>query len=338
MEKIPERLRKNGIIPELAGLLVSQGKVRDTYHLEVEDLPIRLVVTTKRISAFDFVWPVLIPNKGAVLTALDHFWRTQVLADFPHHLIPSRIRDDRNFAYDLRGRYPDIDLRCTLATTVEEIPRFEYIFRYHPGGSIWNEYCEKGTMAGKVMEKGIKKWSKLPIPVFTPSTKELDGHDRNLSIVEFLELADPWEVSAALMFQCVYMKAYEWAASRGVIILDSKFEGRDLICDEILTFDSSRFTTKKSLVAALEKSTDPDFYDKEVFRAYGRDIATPFYKDEKQIIGVHRLDPLDESHVAFVHSLDIPDDVALSVTNRGLELFRMITGMELFDYQQRHLC
>ena len=338
MEKIPERFRKNGVIPELASLLVSQGKVRDTYHLEAEGRLIRLVVTTKRISAFDFVWPALIPNKGAALTALDHFWRTQVLTDFPHHLIPSRIRDDRNFAYDLKSRYPDIDLQCTTATTVEEIPRFEYIFRYHPGGSIWNEYCENGTMAGQPMPAGIKKWSKLPFPVFTPSTKELDGHDRNLTISEFLELAEPREVTAALMFQCAYMKAYAWAEARGVITLDSKFEGRDVICDEILTFDSSRFTTKKSLLAALEISTDPDFYDKENFRAYGKGITTPFYEEGKQIIGVHKLDPTNESHVAFVHGLDIPDHIALSVTNRCLELFRMITGMELFDYQQKYLC
>jgi len=218
----------------------SRGKVRDLYDLG----DALLLVASDRISAFDVVLPDAVPFKGEVLTKLSMFW-FELLGDIvDNHLLSTDVADlperFKEHAEYLRGRF-------MLVRKAKVFP-VECIVRGYLAGSGWNEYQRSGTVCGIELPAGLRESDKLPEPIFTPSTKaEIGLHDENISferMVEIIGSAHAEELRAKSL--SVYTTAREHAASRGIIIADTKFEfgliGKAVtLVDEVLTPDSSRF-------------------------------------------------------------------------------------------------
>jgi len=222
----------------LPGLPVRRGKVRDIYDLGDH----LLLVATDRISAFDFVLPTGIPDKGRVLTQISAFW-FELLGE-PSHLVTTDVDQmplgegvDRE---PLRGR-------TTLCRKTEVVP-VECVVRGYLAGSGWKEYGQSGTVCGIELPAGLTESAELPEPIFTPATKAEQGeHDENISIERAAEIIGP-DVAEELRRRslAIYRRAREYARERGIIIADTKFEfGRSadglILIDEVLTPDSSRF-------------------------------------------------------------------------------------------------
>jgi len=222
---------------QLSDVPVRRGKVRDVY-----DFGDRLLfVATDRISAFDYVLPVGIPDKGRVLTELSRMWFD--LLDVDHHFLSMNLGD-----LDLPDDtdFESINGRSMIVRSTEVIP-IECVVRGYLSGSGWNEYRESGTVCGISLPSGLRESDKLEQAIFTPSTKEDEGHDINIT---FQEMCDRVGTELANRLRDlsleVYSRGAEYARSRGVIIADTKFEfgqvdGRILLIDEVLTPDSSRF-------------------------------------------------------------------------------------------------
>ena len=218
----------------------SQGKVRDLYDLGDQ----LLLVATDRISAFDYILPDEIPNKGRVLTQFSVFWFQLLEGVVENHLISTDVADlpqeFQPFADWLRGRF-------MLVRKAEMFP-VECIVRGYLAGSGLAEYQKSGTVCGIALPEGLVNSSKLPEPVFTPSTKaDIGGHDENISFQRCAQIVgeDDAQELSRLSTQ-IYSTAADYAAERGIIIADTKFEfGRIgdaiILGDEVLTPDSSRF-------------------------------------------------------------------------------------------------
>ncbi len=212
------------------------GKVRDCYDLG-DSL---LIVSTDRISAFDFILQPAIPNKGCVLTKLSEFWFHRLNVE--HHYmgceLPTHVAAVPGIEA-IAGRY-------MIVRKAEVIP-FECVVRGYLEGSGWKEYQATSRVCGVELPTGLKQCSKLPEPIFTPATKVDDGHDENVSF-DYMRNAIGDETSNKLLelSLSVYSQAADYAATRGIIIADTKFEfgwydGRIILIDEVLTPDSSRF-------------------------------------------------------------------------------------------------
>jgi len=223
----------------IEGFPVKRGKVRDVYDIDDDTL---VVITTDRISCFDFVLPTAIPEKGKVLTQISLFWMDILL--FENHLISDEIAD---LPKEFRNHHKVLEERTMLVKKCKVIP-FECIVRGNLTGSAWNEYQRSGIMAGLELPKDLQENSPFPRPIFTPSTKSEQGHDQNISIREMKELLD-YSLATCIedMSLNAYAMAQEYAWNRGIIIADTKFEwglnGNDdiILIDEVLTPDSSRF-------------------------------------------------------------------------------------------------
>ncbi len=221
----------------LGDVPVRRGKVRDIYDLGRE----LLLVSTDRISAFDWILPTGIPDKGRVLTQTSAFWFER-LAE-PHHLLSTDVG-----ALNLP---PGIDRaplegRSMLVRKTEVVP-IECVVRGYLSGSGWKEYRQQGSVCGVRLPGGLKESDSLPEPIFTPATKEESGHDINISFEKMVDLVGS-EVSRELRRRSldVYRRGAEHAQRRGIIIADTKFEwgrvdGKIILIDEALTPDSSRF-------------------------------------------------------------------------------------------------
>ncbi|MBN2023213.1 MAG: phosphoribosylaminoimidazolesuccinocarboxamide synthase [Pirellulales bacterium] len=221
----------------IPGLAVRRGKVRDVYDLG-ETL---LLVSTDRISAFDWVLPTGIPDKGRVLTQVAAFW-FELLGE-SNHLITTDVAAmplpegaDRGV---LAGR-------STLCRKAEVVP-IECVVRGYLVGSGWKEYQKRGTVCGIRLPKGLVECARLDEPIFTPATKAAEGHDENIPFDRMVEL-----VGGALSEElrerslAIYRRGVEHAAEHGILIADTKFEwgqvdGKVILIDEVLTPDSSRF-------------------------------------------------------------------------------------------------
>jgi len=173
---------------------------------------------------------------------------------------------------------------------------------------------------GQKLPSGIPTWGYLHMPLFTPSTKAKDGHDVNISAYEYNKKIGVEGIKSINMFSAAYIKAYRYALGKGIVILDTKFEGLDVIADEVLTPDSSRFTTKEDLANAIKEKRDPVFYDKEIVRQWGKTVKTPF-----GVTGINNLDPENEEHVAFVHDLEVPEKVINETSERYLNIYYRLT-------------
>ncbi|OUO92522.1 phosphoribosylaminoimidazolesuccinocarboxamide synthase [Gordonibacter sp. An230] len=239
----------------------AQGKVRDLYDLGDK----LLLVATDRISAFDYVLEDEIPHKGAVLTQLSCFWFELLDGVVENHLISADVADlperFKPYADYLRGRF-------MLVKKADMFPA-ECIVRGYLAGTGLKEYQKQGTVCGIQLPAGLVNSSKLPEPIFTPSTKaEVGGHDENISFERLCEVVGADEAAQLRdLALAVYTKARDHAADRGVIIADTKFEfgslgGKIILADEVLTPDSSRFWPGDE----YEAGKDQPSFDKQFVR------------------------------------------------------------------------
>ncbi len=254
-----------------------RGKVRDCYRLD----DAMLIVSTDRISAFDWVLPTPIPDKGRVLTAISQFW-FDWLASGPspvsHHLLTTDV--------DAMGLPASVDRgplrgRTMLVRRAEVIP-FECVVRGWLAGSGLAEYRKSGTVCGVKLPAGLTAGAELPEPIFTPATKAASGHDENVSF-EVMANAVGQELATTLREKSidVFRRGAAHAASRGIVVADTKFEwgraadGGILLVDEVLTPDSSRFWP----AAAIVPGRVPDSFDKQFVRDWletsGWDKSSP---------------------------------------------------------------
>ncbi len=241
---------------------LKRGKVRDIYDLG-DSL---LLISTDRISAFDFVLPSLIPCKGKVLNSISVFWFEKFKDDIENHLIYSKFED---FPEELK-KYEDVlKDRAVIVRKLNPIP-FEIIVRGYISGSGWKSYKESGQISGIKLPEGLKESEKFPEPIFTPTTKAEEGHDLPVTKEEMAnklgkELTDLLEEKAIE----IYKKAAEYALEKGIIIADTKFEfaeedGKLILIDEVLTPDSSRFWPLKE----YEPGRSQNSFDKQFVRNY----------------------------------------------------------------------
>lgn len=286
---------------ELPGIkLVNRGKVRDIYDLG----DALLFVATDRLSAFDVVMTTGVPRKGEVLTQISCFW-FDLLKDVPNHLISA----DVTTRPELRPYVKDLQGRSLIVRKAQVLP-VECIVRGYLVGSGWKDYQKTGMVSGLKLREGYKQASKLDEPLFTPSTKAAVGdHDEAISfegVAEIIGLAKATKIRDLALH--IYTTARDYAASRGIIVADTKFEfgeidGQIILVDEVLTPDSSRFWPADQYV----EGTSPVSLDKQ------------FVRDYLESLDWDKNPPAPE----------LPDDVVAKTSAKYLEAYRMLTGKEL---------
>ena len=240
---------------------IYSGKVRDLYAVDDKRM---LMVATDRLSAFDVILAEPIPEKGKILTAISNFWFDKLKDLVPNHFTGDRVEDVVPPA-----ELPLVEGRAVVAKRLKPVA-VEAIVRGYIAGSGWKEYQKSGTVCGIQLPAGLKEAAKLPQPIFTPSTKAAVGdHDENISFAQCEAIigaelaAQVRDVSIAL-----YSAAVEYAATRGIIIADTKFEfgldenGTLTLMDEVLTPDSSRFWPADSYA----EGSNPPSFDKQFVR------------------------------------------------------------------------
>jgi phosphoribosylaminoimidazole-succinocarboxamide synthase len=240
---------------------IYSGKVRDLYEIDDKRM---LMVATDRLSAFDVILEQPIPEKGKILTAISNFWFDKLAGVVPNHFTGDKVEDVVPAA-----ELPLVEGRAVVAKRLKPVA-VEAIVRGYIVGSGWKEYQKSGTVCGIALPAGLKEAAKLPQPIFTPSTKAAVGdHDENISF-EQCEAIIGAELAAKVRETAIklYTTAVEYAATRGIIIADTKFEfgldedGTLTLMDEVLTPDSSRFWPADSYV----EGTNPPSFDKQFVR------------------------------------------------------------------------
>jgi len=242
--------------------LLHRGKVRDLYEVDAQHL---LIVQTDRLSAFDVILSDPIPGKGAVLTTVSNFWFDKLQHIIPNHLsgiTPESVVSGEADKAQVRGR-------SFVTKKLKPLP-IEAIVRGYLVGSGWKEYQKTGSVCGIVLPAGMREAEKLPQPLFTPSTKAAIGdHDENICFAQTVELlgeARANEVRIAAI--ALYVEAAHYAATKGIIIADTKFEfgtddaGKLYLIDEALTPDSSRFWPAEE----YRVGSNPPSFDKQFVR------------------------------------------------------------------------
>jgi phosphoribosylaminoimidazole-succinocarboxamide synthase len=285
---------------EIPGFPCRRGKVRDVY-----DLGDRLVIiATDRISAFDWVLPTAIPDKGRVLTALTLFW-----LDFlrvPNHLLSTDLTE---MGPVFAERAADLAGRTCLVRKASVVP-IECVVRGYLAGSGWKEYQQQGTVCSIPLHPGFAQSARLVEPIFTPATKEESGHDQNIS---FAKMADRIGLSLATTLRerslYVYLRAAAFAESRGLILADTKFEwgllpdGEIILIDEVLTPDSSRLWPADQ----YREGISPPSFDKQ------------FVRDWLETTGWDKNSPPPE----------LPKDVVERTAGKYREAYERLTGKTL---------
>ncbi|SHM10070.1 phosphoribosylaminoimidazolesuccinocarboxamide synthase [Phytopseudomonas punonensis] len=247
--------------PSLSLKKIYSGKVRDLYEIDDKRM---LMVATDRLSAFDVILEQPIPDKGKILTAISNFWFDKLAHVVPNHFTGDRVEDVVPAA-----ELPLVEGRAVVAKRLKPVA-VEAIVRGYIVGSGWKEYQKSGTVCGIQLPAGLKEAAKLPQPIFTPSTKAAVGdHDENISFAQ-CEAIIGTELAAKVRDTSIalYVAAVEYAATRGIIIADTKFEfgldenGALTLMDEVLTPDSSRFWPADSYA----EGTNPPSFDKQFVR------------------------------------------------------------------------
>jgi phosphoribosylaminoimidazole-succinocarboxamide synthase len=247
-------------IPELP--LYKKGKVRDVY--EIEDK--LLIVASDRISAFDYVLPSLIPDKGKILTQLSKFWFDFTSLVCPNHLLTDEIDE---FPPVLLKYKEILGKRSMLVHKTEVIP-VECVVRGYLSGSGWKDYKATGKISGVKVPSGLREAGRLEEIIFTPATKAEEGHDQNISFKEMQKLVEPELANKVKKISLeLFQKASFHALSKGIIIADTKFEfgllkDELIVIDEIFTPDSSRFWP----LASYSPGQSPPSLDKQFVRDY----------------------------------------------------------------------
>ncbi|MGZ4874413.1 MAG: phosphoribosylaminoimidazolesuccinocarboxamide synthase [Candidatus Angelobacter sp.] len=282
-------------------MLHARGKVRDLYSLNGQ----LLFVATDRISAFDYVLATGIPEKGRVLTQLSLFWFDYLKDMVKNHLVTANVEEYpaplKKYADDLRGR--------SMLVTKAQMIDIECVARGYLSGSGWKEYQQTGAVCGIKLPAGLKESDKLPEPIFTPATKALSGHDENISIEEMAKRTGK-ELAEKLrdLTLKIYKTAADYAAGRGIIIADTKFEfGQTsqglILADEVLTPDSSRFWPADK----YQPGKAQESFDKQ------------FVRDYLEAIKWNKQPPAP----------GLPEDVARKTSEKYIEAYRVLAGREL---------
>ncbi len=243
------------------------GKVRDVYDLAAVSPGHLLIVATDRISAYDCVLPNGIPGKGRLLTAMSLFWFDKFARQFPHHVLTANAAE---YPAQLAAFSDQIDGRSMLVRRAEVVP-IECVTRGYLAGSAWVEYYKTGSVCGIKLPAGMGACDRLPTPIFTPATKADSGHDENISYEQLVASVGP-ALAGELRDKTLrlYAAAAEYAAGRGILIADTKFEfgrladGSLILVDEVLTPDSSRFWPADGYAPGRE----PPSFDKQFVRNY----------------------------------------------------------------------
>jgi phosphoribosylaminoimidazole-succinocarboxamide synthase len=287
---------------ELKGLkLLRRGKVRDLYEYGDKIL----LIATDRISAFDVVIPTPIPMKGAVLTQLSQFWFDMMRDIVPNHLVSTNVDE---FPADLQQFRDVLHLRSMLSVQAEMFA-VECVARGYLAGSGWKEYQESGSVCGIKLPSGLRECDRLPEPIFTPATKAETGHDLNISFEESVGIVGKENATKLRdLTIAIYNRAVEYALSKGIIIADVKFEfgmyqDKIILCDEVLTPDSSRFWP---LISYRPGGPQPSF-DKQYVRDYLEEIH------------FNKKPPAPE----------LPPAVVKGTMDKYLEAYRLLTGKQL---------
>jgi len=242
---------------------LGRGKVRDIYGVGDDKM---LIVTSDRLSAFDVVLPDPIPDKGRVLNEMANFWFGKL-----GHIVPNQLTgiDPETVVQDPAEK-AQVKGRSVVVKKLKPLP-IEAVVRGYIIGSGWKDYQKTGKVCGIELPKGLKQAQKLPEPIFTPATKAEEGHDENISFEEAEKLVgkDIAEKVRDVSIR-LYKEASEYAATKGIIIADTKFEfgldakGSLVLIDEVLTADSSRFWPADS----YQVGVSPPSYDKQFVRDY----------------------------------------------------------------------
>ncbi len=241
---------------------IGKGKVRDIYAVGADKM---LIVTSDRLSAFDVVLSDPIPDKGRVLNEMANFWFERL-----GHIVPNQLTGIDPESVVAEDEKPQVRGRSVVVKKLKPLP-IEAVVRGYIIGSGWKDYQKTGKICGIQLPKGLQQAQKLPEPIFTPATKAETGHDENISFAEVEKLigaelaARVREVSIRL-----YQEAADYAAAKGIIIADTKFEfgldsdNRLVLIDEVLTADSSRFWPADSYRVGVS----PPSFDKQYVRDY----------------------------------------------------------------------
>jgi phosphoribosylaminoimidazole-succinocarboxamide synthase len=280
--------------------LKGRGKVRDIYDLG-DSL---LFIASDRISAFDYVLPNPIPDKGKVLTQISLFWFHYLRELVDNHVLTA---DFSAFPEPL-GKYPDLQDRAMIVKKAKMFP-VECVARGYLSGSGWKEYQETGAVCGIPLPAGLRESDALPEPIFTPATKAETGHDINISFEQVVSILDEKQAHALRDLTLnIYKRASDHALRQEIIIADTKFEfgiyeSKIILCDEVLTPDSSRFWPKDDY--------EPGRGQKSLDKQYVRDYL------EK--IRWNKQPPCPE----------LPSEVIQETSRKYREIYRRITGHEL---------
>ncbi|HMF90846.1 MAG TPA: phosphoribosylaminoimidazolesuccinocarboxamide synthase [Candidatus Angelobacter sp.] len=285
--------------PELS--LHARGKVRDLYSLNGQ----LLFVATDRISAFDYVLATGIPEKGRVLTQLSLFWFDFLRDTVKNHLISAAVDEYPaplgQYAGQLRGR--------SMLVKKAQMIDVECVIRGYLSGSGWKDYQKTGGVCGIQLPAGLRESDKLPAPIFTPASKAVTGHDENISFEEMCKRTGK-ELAEKLrdLSIGIYQKAADYAAGRGIIIADTKFEfghtGEGLVlADEVLTPDSSRFWPADK----YQPGKAQESYDKQ------------FVRDYLESIRWNKQPPAPA----------LPDEVARKTSEKYMQAYKVLAGREL---------
>ncbi len=281
--------------------LFKRGKVRDVYEKDNQ----LLIVSSDRVSAFDYVLPSLIPDKGKVLNRISAFWFDYTKELFPNHVIcdePENLEEFKEFA-------PVIEKRAILTRKLETFP-IEAIVRGYIVGSGWKTYEKSGEICGVTLPPGLKFADRFPEPIFTPTTKADTGHDENITFEQMTDTIGSENAEKIKSFSLMlYKTVSEFAREKGIIIADTKFEfGKDergniVLIDEIFTPDSSRFWKVEDYAPGKE----PPAFDKQYVRNY----------------------LLNSSWDRKSPPPPLPEEVVAKTREKYMEIYEILTGSSL---------
>jgi phosphoribosylaminoimidazole-succinocarboxamide synthase len=281
--------------------LHARGKVRDVYNAG-EHL---VIVATDRLSAFDYILPTPIPDKGKVLTQMTLFWLDRLAGMLPNHFVSASVEDYPAPFHKYRDRLEGRSMLVKRARMID----VECVARGYVSGSGWKDYKTSQAICGIDLPAGLRESDRLPHPIFTPATKAASGHDQNISYNNVVSMIGQDLASELRSFTLeIYGKAAQYAESRGIIIADTKFEfgfvgDQLLLADEVLTPDSSRFWPS----AQYQPGGPQPSFDKQ------------FVRDYLESIHWNKQPPAPA----------LPADVVSKTTEKYREAYRLLTGQHL---------
>jgi phosphoribosylaminoimidazole-succinocarboxamide synthase len=279
----------------------ARGKVRDVYAAG-EYL---VIVATDRLSAFDYVLPTPIPDKGKVLTAMTLFWLEQLRDIVPNHLVSADVND---YPREFHAYRDQLEGRSMLVHRAKMID-VECVARGYVSGSGWKDYRRDGFICGVALPPGLRESDQLPQPIFTPASKAQSGHDENISFQAVAQrIGEALAAQVRDLTLSIYKRAAQYAETRGIVIADTKFEfgfsgDRLVLADEVLTPDSSRFWPR----ATYQPGGPQPSYDKQ----YVRDYLESIHWDKRPPAPA------------------LPQEVAERTSEKYREAYRVLTGKPL---------